>query len=196
MDLSLFNKSVSKLKFRMLAVRHLLESILPGDSCASIDLKDDYFHVPIVPRHSRFLRFFFQGMAYVYTRLPFGYTLAPRTFTKCMNAALQPLREQGVRVLAYLDDLLVLAPSSRLAMEHTTSLVSHLNRLGFAIDWEKSSLVPSCQVTYLGLNLNTETMRASLSDPRRRNLELALQGARSSGPPLCVLSGSCQRRTR
>ncbi len=58
------------------------------------------------PGHSatqEFLRFAFGGKAYQYKVLPFGLALAPRTFTKCMDAALAPLRLQGIRVLNYLD---------------------------------------------------------------------------------------------
>ncbi len=40
--------------------------------------------------------------------LPFGLSLLPRVFTKVAEAALVPLREQGVRILNYLDDWLSL----------------------------------------------------------------------------------------
>ncbi len=43
--------------------------------------------------------------------LPFGLSLSPRVFTKVAEAALVPLREQGVRILNYLDDWLILAQS-------------------------------------------------------------------------------------
>ncbi len=41
--------------------------------------------------------------------LPFGLSLSPRVFTKVAEAALVPLREQGMRILNYLDDWLILA---------------------------------------------------------------------------------------
>ncbi|KAI2664097.1 Gag-Pol polyprotein [Labeo rohita] len=43
----------------------------------SLDLKDAYFHIQIAPHHRRFLRFAFEGVAYQYTVLPFGLSLAP-----------------------------------------------------------------------------------------------------------------------
>ncbi len=50
--------------------------------------------------------------------LPSGLSLSPRVFTKVVEAALVPLREQGVRILNYLDDWLILAQSQDQLCEH------------------------------------------------------------------------------
>ncbi len=50
--------------------------------------------------------------------LPFGLSLSPRVFTKVAEAALVPLREQGVRILNYLDDWLILAQSQDQLCKH------------------------------------------------------------------------------
>ncbi len=50
--------------------------------------------------------------------LPFGLSLSPRVFTKVAEAALVPLRDQGVRILNYLDDWLILAQSQDQLGEH------------------------------------------------------------------------------
>jgi len=91
----------------------LLELVQPGDWFTTINLKDAYFHVKIArkPKHRKYLHFAFQGIAYEYNRLPFGYSLSPRTFSKCMATALQPLRDHGMRVFIYLDNLIVMARS-------------------------------------------------------------------------------------
>ena len=83
------------LKFRMLTPRRLVQFIRPNDWFITIDLKDAYFHVPIHHRHRRFLRFAFGGIAYQFHALPFGLALAPRVFTKCVEAAIAPLRQLG-----------------------------------------------------------------------------------------------------
>ncbi len=76
-------------------------TIYPGDWFFSLDLKDAYFYIQIAPYHRQFLRFAFEGVAYQYTVLPFGLSLATRTFTKCLN---------------YLDDWLIFAQSESLAL--------------------------------------------------------------------------------
>ncbi|XDV35164.1 hypothetical protein PO909_005166 [Leuciscus waleckii] len=92
LDLRHLNKALMRRPFKMITTRHILAQIRPGDWFISLDLKDAYFQIQITPRHRPFLRFAFDGRAYQYTVLPFGLSLAPRTFTKCMDAALSPLR--------------------------------------------------------------------------------------------------------
>ncbi len=61
--------------------------------------------------HKLFLRFAFKGVAYQYIVLSFGLSLALRTLTKCIDMALSPLRQVGVRILNYIDDWLILTQS-------------------------------------------------------------------------------------
>ena len=91
----------------MLTHKALCRSIRPGDWFVTVDLADAYFHIAIHPAHRRFLRFAFQGKAYEYQALPFGLSLAPRVFSKCVEAALSPLRDRGIRIFSYIDVYLI-----------------------------------------------------------------------------------------
>ncbi|XDV39235.1 hypothetical protein PO909_008499 [Leuciscus waleckii] len=153
LDLRQLNRVLVKRQFRMLTTRQILVQIHQGDWFVSIDLKDAYFQIQIASRHRRYLRFAFEGQAYQYTVLPFGLSLAPRTFMKCMDAALAPLRMRGMRVLNYLDDWLILAQSRSVLIEHTTVLLDHLENLGLSVNWAKSSLSPSQKISFLGTEL-------------------------------------------
>ncbi len=86
----------------------------------SLDLKNAYFHKQVFPHHRRLLRFAFEGVTYQYKVLLFGLSLAPRTFTRCMDAALSPLRQMGICILNYLDDWLILAQSEAVSTLHKT----------------------------------------------------------------------------
>ncbi len=84
----------------------------PLGTGASVDLKDAYFHIQIAPHHRRFLRFALEGTALPVPCSSVWAGFGPRTFSKCMDAALPPpLRASGTRVLNYLDDWLILAQS-------------------------------------------------------------------------------------
>lgn len=73
-----------------------------GNWCTSLDLKDTYFPVPIFKAHRTILRFTFMDVAYKYQCLPFSYSLAPCTFSKCIEAALLLLRCLRKRVILIL----------------------------------------------------------------------------------------------
>ncbi|KAI2668545.1 Gag-Pro-Pol polyprotein [Labeo rohita] len=137
-----------------------------GDWFLSLDLKDAYFHIQIAPHHRRFLRFAFEGVAYQYTVLPFGLSLAPRTFTKCMDAALVPLRQKGIRVLNYLDDWLILAQSEAVLISHRALLLSHLECLGLRVNLTKSTLHRSRQISFLGAIFDSTQLRAMVVPER------------------------------
>lgn len=86
LDLRHLNIFLKTFPFRMLRAAHILCAVMKGDWFMSIDLKDAYFHIPIVPHHRKFLCFSFESQAYQFRVLPFGFSLAPRVFTRCMTA--------------------------------------------------------------------------------------------------------------
>ncbi len=166
LDLRPINRALCERPFRMLTLKQILAQIRPGDWFASVDLKDAYFHIQIAPHHRRFLRFAFESTAYQYSVLPFGLALAPRTFSKCVDAALSPLRASGMRILNYLDDWLILAQSRDTLLSHIDSLLIHLESLGLCVNRRKSILAPSQSILYLGVCMDSLEMRARLSRER------------------------------
>ncbi len=166
LDLRRLNHALMRRPFRMITLKQILSQIRTEDWFCSLDLKDAYFHIQIAPHHRRFLRFAFEGVAYQYTVLPFGLSLAPCTFTKCMDAALSPLRQMGIRILNYLDDWLILAQSEVELLSHRTLILSHLERLGLRVNFAKSALSPSQRVSFLGTVLDSAHMRAVIAPER------------------------------
>ncbi len=101
-----------------------------------------------------------------YKVLPYGLNLAPRTFTKCMDAALAPLRLQGIRVLNYLDDWLILAHSRELVSRHRDIVLGYIHSLGLRMNAKKSVLLPSQRTVFLGVRLDSVQMQARLAPAR------------------------------
>ncbi len=165
-DLRVLNRALHKLPFKMLTHRRMIKCIQPQDWFAAIDLKDAYFHVSILPRHRPFLRFAFEGRAWQYRVLPFGLSLSPRVFTKVVEGALTPLREVGVRILNYLDDWLILAQSREQLGDHRDLVLRHLSQLGLRVNWEKSKLSPVQRISFLGVELDSVSMTARLTEER------------------------------
>ncbi len=122
------NRALMKRPLRKITSKQILLQICPGDWFFSLYLKEAYFHIHIAPHHRRFLRFAFEGVAYQYTVLPFGLSLAPRIFTQWMYAALSPLRQMRIRILNYLNDWLILAQSEDEILSHRSVLLNRFNR--------------------------------------------------------------------
>ncbi len=167
LDLRVLNRALHKLPFKMLTQKRIFGCVRP---LAAIDLKDAYIHVSILPRHRPFLRFAFEGQAYQYKVLPFGLSLSPRVFTKVVEAALVPLREQGVRILNYLDDWLILAQSRKQLSAHRDLVLKHLSLLGLRVNWEKSKLVPTQRISFLGMEFDSVNQTARLTQERAQSV--------------------------
>ncbi len=130
-----------------LTVKQVVSQIRFEDWFVTIDLKYTYFHVFILPSHRKFLRFAFRGKAYQYRVVLFGLTLSPRTFTKCVDAGLSPLRLQGIRILNYVDDWLILAHSEQIAVRHRDVVLAQMKELGLRLNAKKSVLSPLQRTT-------------------------------------------------
>ena len=147
----------------MLTHASLLCLVRQSDWLTSVDLKGAYFHIPIDAPHRKHLRFAFQGICYEYRMMPFGLSLSPRVSVRCTEAAIAPLRRQGIRLATYLDDWLLLAQSEQEARAHTRILIRHLFELGFVINTEKSMMSPAQGIIFLGLSLDSVTFSVHLS---------------------------------
>ncbi|KAI2656006.1 Transposon Ty3-G Gag-Pol polyprotein [Labeo rohita] len=170
LDLRVLNQSLCKMPFKMLTPKRIISCIRHQDWFAAIDLKDAYFHVSILPRYRPFLRFAFEGRAYQYKVVPFGLALSPRVFTKLVEGALAPQWEQGIRILNYLDDWLITAHSRDLLCEHRDLVLQHLSLLGLQVNWEKSKLSPVQSTSFLGMELDSVSMMARLTEERAQSV--------------------------
>lgn len=132
----------------LVSVRYLVRR---GDYLAKIDLKDAYFTVAVNQAHHRFLRFCWRDRIYEFNCMAFGLAPAPRVFTKNLKVVMVYLREQGIRLVIYLDDILVLNESSLGLQEDIGTITEQLQSLGFLVNWEKSIVDPTQVLEYLGL---------------------------------------------
>ena len=154
-NLKLLNQFVEKIHFKMENIHMALNCISPWDFMVSIDLKDAYFSVPIFQPHRRYLRFLWNFKRYEFTCLPFGYSLAPRVFTKLFKPIIAYFRFLGFRVVIFIDDLILIASSYHECLQQLEILKSTLCELGFTVNVEKSQLVPVNEILYLGFLINS-----------------------------------------
>lgn len=110
----------------------------------------------------KYLKFFWRNKILEFTSLPFGIAIAPRVFTKIMKIPIAILRRLGIRLVIYLDDILIMNQSLTGIQSDLSTAVYLLENLGFLVNQEKSVLVPSHVTEFLGFTVNSQTMTLSL----------------------------------
>ena len=160
-DLSTLNLSVVVSKFRMETAQSFLRSVQRNDWMVTIDLKDAYLQIPLHPQSREFLRFTAGGRAWQFKVLCFGLSTAPQVFTRVMAPVSGFMHRLGVRMLRYLDDWLIVASSRQEACWARDMVLQLCPELGIIVNLEKSSLIPSQSIVYLGIQIESWTFRAS-----------------------------------
>ncbi len=72
-------------------------------------------------------------------------------------------RTKGIRLVIYMDDLLVIAETKWLAIKQAREIKTHLLQLGFLIS-EKSMKTPSTTAPFLGVVIDSNAMTVSLPE--------------------------------
>ena len=114
-----------------------LNCISPGNFMVSIDLKDAYFSVPIFQPHLKYLSFLWNFKCYEFTCLLFGYSLAPRVFTKILKPIMAYFRFLGFRIIIFIDDLIRIASSYDECLQQLEVVKQTYCELGFTVNIEK-----------------------------------------------------------
>ncbi|XP_077308637.1 uncharacterized protein LOC143927975 [Lithobates pipiens] len=170
LNLKLLNKWVTYRKFRMETIFTVRSVLPPNCFMASLDLRDAYLHIPIQEDSQKYLRIAIlwgSQIRYLQFRaLPFGLSSSPRIFTKVLAEALAPLRLKGIAVIPYLDDLLFFAPSKLQLQGDLRVAISCLKRLGWLINQEKSHLIPTQALQYLGFLVDSVSQKVFLTEEK------------------------------
>lgn len=177
----------------------MLKDIVKKDDCfVSLDLKDGFFHIPVHEDDRKYLGICWKGKYYTWTVTPFGLSVSPYYFCKTLRPVIQHLRSLGIRILAFMDDIII-AASRDLIDKHAQICIDTLLSLGWKINWEKSSIVPSTEIEYLGYVINScgpegvPQLRVPQSKIRKvkKDIKRALKNNCVSARILARLAGQC-----
>ena len=88
---------------------HCLKFFLEQNNLLSkIDLKGAYFSVPLNKNSQKFVRFQWSDNLYEFLCLCIGLRPAPRIFTKSLKDSIALLIRVNIRIIIYLDDMLLI----------------------------------------------------------------------------------------
>ena len=181
LDLSTLNTFLNTESFKMETQETIRSSLQVGEWVTSIDFKDAYFHIPIHSQSRKYMRFHIQGQSYQFKALPFGLSTAPMEFTVVAKEVKLMALRQGIRIHQYLDDWLVRASTLHTCLQHTQTLVTLCQELGWLVNKEKSELAPKQVFNFVGYQFDlkegkvrpteerwqalTDRIRSMMSDP-------------------------------
>ena len=102
---------------------------------------------------------------YIDKALPFGLRSAPKIFSAVADAMQGIIEQQGVEMLHYLDDFMVISPSQGGCEEALAMALQGCQELEVPIAMQKTE-GPSTTTTFLGIELDTVAMTLQL--PREK----------------------------
>ena len=188
LDLRPLNRHLRYEHFKMEGLHTVRDLLRRRDYMAKVDLSDYFFHLPIKPEDRQYFRFMWQGKKYQCTAMPFGLAPAPRLATKILQPVVRHLRSMGVRLVVYIDDILVLARSQDECLRHTQLLVDTLHHFGFGVHPDKIQAVPTRSIEFLGIQVNSALMQFRVPRHKIRDLrrEIALVRSRHEAGELTL----------
>ena len=101
-NLKYLNEFVSYEHFKQETFSTVLDIVQKEDLFTSLDLSDAYFAIPVADQFQCYLKFVWLGQMYKFVCVPFGYSMAPRLFTKILKPIFAWFRHQGYRCSYYM----------------------------------------------------------------------------------------------
>ena len=104
-----------------------------------------------------------------------GISTAPRVFSKILKPVTALLRTRGISLIIYLGNLLIAAGTYIDCLNHTRQVISLLESLGFRISNEKSVIIPTQKLEYLGFIIDSTSMTLDLPVGKTQSIESSAQ---------------------
>lgn len=165
-NLKKLNEFIEYNHFKMENIETVLKSIKRNSYFVSFDLQNAYFSLAIHPSNRKYLKFEWNEKLYKFNCLCFGLSCAPRVFTKLMKVIFAHIRRLGISAFYYIDDSLLEADCVEKCLNQSQIITSMMSDLGFYINYEKSNLIPSTRVIYLGHLIDSVEFKVYLPDEK------------------------------
>ena len=151
-DLRHLNTCMLPPHFKMEGLFMLPSIISQGWPMVKLDLKDAYLTIPMA-QESQNLLTFKVGHTHKLMQfqcLPIGLCTALFAFSKVTKPVTQFLRQLGIHLIIYLDDLLLAAPSRERLLVDLSTVLWTFSSLRYLINIPKSITAPTCHLEFLG----------------------------------------------
>jgi len=202
-DLRYLNEHILCPSFAQEGIDTVSELIGCADLMVTADFEKGFHHVPVNINYQKYLGFYHKGVFYVFQVLCFGLKCSPFYFNKVLRPVVQFLRNNGLRIVLYVDDCLLMSSSSSVT-DHCDFMLQTFADLGWRVNIKKSSLQPESQKKYLGFIINSEGPRGQpwISVPNdrikslRKDIVRILQYSSVKVRKLARVAGQCVSMTK
>ena len=168
-NLKKLNYFVEYQKFKMESLKDVKNILNKGDYMIKIDLKDAYYSIPLHESSRKYVRFQWEGNLYECCYLMFGLGPALRIFSKLLKIPIALLRKLKIRIIIFIDDMLIIGASIEETIMARDSVIILLEALGFTIKRGQVSIGPN---NIIGLpRSNVGQPNSKLQHPTGKKME-------------------------
>lgn len=167
LNLKDLNQFIPYRHFKMDTFENALTLIRQDMFMASIDIRHAYYSIMIAEEDQLYLRFVWADNIYQFRACPNGIAHGPIWFTKIMKPVYATLRNMGHVSTGFIDDSLLCGQSKEQCLHNITDSVALMTRLGFMINQEKSVMIPTQIITYLGNIIDSNQMIVYLPSDKK-----------------------------
>ena len=157
--------------FKMENFENALELVSKDMYFGSVDIKHAYYSIPIAEEQQQYFRFLWNNKIFQYTCMPNGISPGPRYYTKLMKPVYARLRSDGHVSTGFIDDSLLGGSTKEKCLENIHATSSLMTSLGFLLNLDKSVLVPTQVITYLGHVIDAHKMIVYLPADKKKKIE-------------------------
>ena len=125
-------------------------------------MKDAYYSVTLHHSSRDYVRFLWSGNLYEFLCLCFDLELVSRIFTKLLKIPMSELRRINIRIVIYLDDMLITGQTMEEILMSRDSVIFLQQHLGFVLNLKKFILNLVQKIEFLGITINSLKMCLSL----------------------------------
>lgn len=167
------NDFISVPHFSYTNVSHAVKLSQPGCWYSKLDLSNCYLSFHLHPDAVTHFAFAFEGKYYTFTRMPFGLSSAPFFCTQLLSVVAYQLRKQGIALVRYLDDFLLIS-ATRAEAERDLLIAQRVFRwFGLVVNPDKTE-GPAQSLSFLGVQIDSVKQTLCVTEERMHELQQLL----------------------
>ena len=152
-DYRAVNKQIISETYPLPNTRDCLAGMENARYFTTIDIRHGFFQIEIAEESRRFLGFSYDGVQYVYKRMPNGLNLAPSVFCRIISTMFRDNAKEIKKFARFfIDDIFIFSKTLEEHIGHIEHILKILYKHGMKINLGKSSFAKNV-VTYLGFDI-------------------------------------------